>query len=45
MGILGYYPFSTFLYNPSISLALKGGYRVAISYKTQPKLQTSLFIS
>jgi len=34
-------PLITFLYNPSISSALKGGFNVVNSYNTQPKDQIS----
>jgi hypothetical protein len=34
---LGYEPFMTFLYRPSMSSALNGGLSIVISYKTQPK--------
>jgi hypothetical protein len=42
-GILGYIPLNTFLYSPYISSALKGGFKVILSYKTQPRDHISLF--
>lgn len=39
--ILLYEPLITFWYNPSISYALKGGFKVAISYITHPRLHIS----
>ena len=44
LSIGGYYPLSTLLKRPFISLALKGGFNVHISYKTQPSDQMSLLL-
>jgi hypothetical protein len=41
-GILSKIPLYTFLYSPSISLALKGGFKDANSYKIHPNDHISL---
>ena len=46
VGFIGsYFPAVTASNSPSISSALNGGCRVAISYRTQPKDQMSDFVS
>ena len=44
-GILGNFPFMTFLQRPCMSSALKGGTRAHISQRTQPSDQMSLLLS